>query len=444
MVVPGTTSGPMVEVHLDRPRQRLHGVGAALTESSASLIAGLPERERRALLEHLFDPRRGALSVLRIVIGASDFSLEHRSLADSETPDPDLNAFSIERDELWVIPVLREILAIHPNLEIIASPWSAPAWMKAPRSYMFGVLRREYEPAYARYLVRFVESYRSAGIPVRWLTVQNEPAAIQLDYPSMVMTAAQQARLVRDHLGPRLSEAQLPTRVLAWDHNWCDEKPGIGCRDSGPALFPLDVLAEVEGAAPFAGTAFHCYRGDQATAYETMHAVWPGLQIWQTECSGGEWQNDPLADTARLVLTGWNHWANASMLWNLALDPTNGPHLGGCGTCRGVVTVDPESGTWIPEVDRDVLATIARYGPKHSLVLETDVTQDAGILAAGVCSPSRRPAAIVLNAADATTATIRFGDLDLPIELRARSLTAVRAPAGTRCGPTPKPAGTTH
>lgn len=431
-VVPGAASGPTVQVELARPRQRIHGLGAALTESSAYLLAQLPAAERADLLEALFAADRGGLSVVRIVIGASDFSLEHRSLADSPVPDPDLSTFSIDRDRQWVIPVLREILTVNPSLEIVASPWSAPGWMKNTGSYLLGVLQPEHEATFARYLVRFLEAYRAEGIDVGWLTIQNEPAAIQITYPSMVMDPAQQARLVRDHLGPALLAAGLETRVLTWDHNWCDATPPGGCAGPAPASFPLAVLADSAGAPPFAGTAFHCYGGDQTAANDALHDAWPGLQIWHTECSGGTWQSDPFTDTARLVITDRNHWSSATLLWNLALDPDHGPHLGGCDTCRGVVTVDLAVGTWVPEVDRDVLATVARFGPQGSSVLDT-TTSPGSVLATGVCSPDRRPAAILLNTGGPTAATVRFGELALPVELAERSLIAVRAPQGTTC-----------
>lgn len=442
-VTPGAVSGPDVQVDLSGARQRLHGVGASLTESSAALIAGLPADQRHALLTELFAPDRGGLSVIRVVIGASDFSLEHRSLADSPSPDLDLTTFSIERDRRWVLPALREILAIAPDVEVVASPWSAPGWMKDTGQYVWGSLLETYEGAYARYLVRFVEAYRAEGVQVDWLTVQNEPAAVQLTYPSMVMSAAQQTRLLRDHLGPELAAAGLPTHVLSWDHNWCDARPPGGCVGTGPASFPLEVVAAIGDEHPLGGTAFHCYGGDQAQANDAVHAARPDRQLWHTECSGGTWQADPFADTVRLLLTDRNHWSNATLLWNLALDPFHGPHLGGCDTCRGVVTVDPAKGTWASEVDRDVLATVARFGPQGSGVLAT--TASDGLLATGVCSPDRRPAAVVWNPGEAVTANIRFADLALPVELPGRSLTAVQAPEGTTCDlatwpPLPPPA----
>jgi glucosylceramidase len=433
---------PAVSLRLDRPRQRLRGVGAAITESSAWLIAGMPAAERRALLEALVDPAQGGASVIRVPIGATDFSLEHLSLADSPVPDPELTTFSIARDQLWVLPVLQEILAIRPDVEIIGSPWSAPAWMKSPANIHWGVLQTQFEDAYARYLVRFVEAYRDEGVLADWLTVQNEPAAFSQTSITMNMWPDQQARLLRDHLGPALANAGLATRVLTWDHNWCDALFPGDCKGPAPPSFPFDVMADTGRIPVIAGTALHCYGGEQIVANEAIHEAWPDLEIWQTECSAGEWIGTRAASftgTATRILNDWNHWANASLLWNFALDPDNGPWLGGCSTCWGVVTIDPTDDSWMRELEWDVLAIVSRFGPPGSAVLETTVGASSSVVATGVCSPDQRAAAIVLNTGPATTVHVGFGDLVVPVDVGAESLTAVRAPAEVACTLVPEP-----
>ena len=45
------------------------------------------------------------------------------------------------------------------------------------------------------------------------------------------------------------------------------------------------------------------------------------------------------------------NWAKTVITWNLALDPAGGPHNGGCGTCFGVVTIDPATGRATPTAD---------------------------------------------------------------------------------------------
>ncbi|MBX3285225.1 MAG: glycosyl hydrolase [Actinobacteria bacterium] len=439
-----------VVVDLDAARQRTWGVGAALTESSAHLLVGLPPAERAAVLRELFAPERGGLSVVRLVIGASDFSLDHVSFADAPGADPDLRSFSIDDDRDDVLPVLREILAIAPDVEIVASPWSAPGWMKDTGNDLYGTLLPEHEATFARYLVRYLEAYRAEGIRIGWLTVQNEPAAAQFTYPSMIMSPEQQIRVVRDHLGPALVRAGLDTHVLVWDHNWCDARPPGSCAGPAPASFPLEVLDGTQGGFPIGGTGFHCYGGDQVVANEALHDRWPDLQLWQTECSGGEWQGsraEAFESTVLLLARDRNHWSNATLLWNLALDPDNGPHLGGCDTCRGVVTVDPAARTWRAELDLDVLAGFARFAPSGSGALASTAT--SGLESSATCSPTGRPGVVVWNPGDSRRATIRFGGsgqgIDVAVDLRAGSLTSVAAPEGTPCRlaePIPLPAPT--
>jgi glucosylceramidase len=308
--------------------------------------------------------------------------------------------------------------------------------MKNTGNFLFGELLPEFEDAYARYLTRYVQEFRAEGIDVDWLTVQNEPANIQLDYPTMVMSPDQQARLVTDHLGPALQAAGLPTRVLAWDHNWCDAQPPGGCTGPAPPSFPLDVFATTGATYPFAGTALHCYGGDQVTANEALHTAWPQLQLWHTECSGGEWEPSRsvgFANKATLVLNDLNHWSNATVFWNLALDPDNGPHLGGCGTCRGVFTVDTATDSWQPELERDVSATATRFAPGGSGVLETTASVPGGVVATGMCSSDRRPAVMVWNPGAALATTVGFGTTTLAYEFPAASFTALRAPEGISC-----------
>lgn len=447
-----------VEIDLEAPRQELRGMGAALTESSAHLLAGLPAEERAAIIEELFAPDRGGLSVLRLVIGASDFSLEHRSLADSPEPDPELRTFSIERDQRWVIPVLQEILAIRPDLDIVASPWSAPGWMKDTGDYLVGVLSPEHEAAFADYLVRFVTAYRDEGIDVGWLTLQNEPSSVQTSYPSMVMRPDQQARIIDDHLGPALEDAGLDTQVLLYDHNWCDARPPGPCASEGPTTFPAEVLEQLDrDRGLVAGTALHCYGGDQVAANEAIHRLAPDREVWLTECSGGEWQSsraDAFAATSRLLVDDVAHWSSATILWNLALDPDGGPHLGGCDECRGVITIDREEpGGYRREVELDALTVATRFAPKGSRALATSVSPDGSglasssdeededddaVRAAGTCSPDRIPAALIWNPGAKRTLAVAFGRTSVAVEVDARSLTAVQAPEGVRCRVEPR------
>lgn len=330
--------------------QEMDGFGAALTESSAHLLMRLPPEARTAALRSLFDPVAGAgLDLVRLPLGASDFSLTHHTYADAPAgaTDPTLSAFSLDRDEAEILPVLREAVRINPRLRVMGTAWSAPAWMKTSRSLIGGSLAADRTDVYADYLARTVHGLRQRGVPLTFLTLGNEPKHSPHDYPGMLMSPRQQADLATA-LSARLAERGLhDVRLIGYDHNWDD------------TAYPTTLLADPAARGAVAGTAFHCYAGTP-DAQSVVHAAAPDKGIWFTECSGGAWSPGfagNLGWNARNLLVGaTRNWARSVLLWNLALDPAGGPHKGGCGNCRGVLTVDPATGTVERNVEYDVLA----------------------------------------------------------------------------------------
>ncbi len=337
--------------------QEMVGFGAALTDASASLIASLEPARRDSLLRELFGPEPGVgFSFLRVPMGASDFSVSHYSYDDrpaGET-DPELAHFSIHADRATRLPLLRAALAINPRLRIVASPWSAPGWMKTSGRLVGGTLRPEAYDSFARYLVRFVRAYESAGVPVFAITLQNEPDFEPGDYPGMRLSAAARAELIGRHVGPLIAREGLATRILEWDHNW-----------DQPAQ-PLAVLGDSASRRYLGGIAWHCYAGDVG-AQDSVHRVHPDVDVYFTECSGGAWAPN-FADNLRwnvstLVIGIVRGWARGVALWNLALDPQGGPHLGGCGNCRGVITIDRRTGALTRNEEYYALAHASRFVP---------------------------------------------------------------------------------
>ena len=235
----------------------------------------------------------------------------------------------------------------------MATPWSAPAWMKTNGSLIGGRLIDEPRiyAAYARYFVKFVRAYRRAGVPVYAVTVQNEPQNRNPSgYPGMDLPVAQEAKLI-EAIGPAFRAAGIKTKILGYDHNWETHPADIETTPPGEdpeTEYPSDLLET--GAGPWlAGTAFHCYAGDPSRQ-TLLHHAFPRKGIWFTECSGSHGPTDPPAqvfsDTLKwharnLVLGVTRNWGKTVVNWNLALDPAGGPHLGGCDTCTGVVTAGP-------------------------------------------------------------------------------------------------------
>lgn len=353
----GSTQSAALTIRVDDGQQfqRIDGFGASLTDSSAWLLDQKLTAEKRAeVMDMLFDPQKGiGLSILRQPMGASDFALTDYSYDDVAAGEKDskLEKFSIEHDRAYIIPMVKAALVRNPNLKIIASPWSPPGWMKTSQSMTQGALLPEAYPALAAYFVSFIQAYGAAGIPIYAITMQNEPLNIPGNYPGMGMTAVEQAAFLRDSLGPALKDAGLKTKVFIFDHNW------------DLIEFPLKVMSDSRAASFAAGTATHCY-GGVPTAQNELHERFPEKEIWMTECSGGEWQKGNLLEQqARLIINSTRNWAQTVVLWNLALDQNHEPFLGGCTTCRGVVTVNHASSPVqvIPTVDFTALGHASKF-----------------------------------------------------------------------------------
>lgn len=330
---------PAIEVDPRTAYQSMVGFGAALTDASAWLIEHeLTAAQREALLQDLFGREPGlGFSFLRIDMGASDFALRDYSYDDMPPgeSDPTLAHFSIAPDRAETLPVLKRARAINPKLSIVASPWSPPGWMKTTGSMIKGTLRADAYDPLARYFTKFVEAYAAEGVPVFAVTLQNEPHFEPADYPGMRFDPAERARFIGRYLGPAFARAGIHTRILDWDHNW--DMPQS----------PLEVLRDSAARRYLSGVAWHCYGGD-VSAQSTVHDAYPEKDTYFTECSGGDWAprfGENLDWTVRnLVIGATRNWARGVLMWNLALDEHHGPHTGGCGDCRGVVTIDSKTG----------------------------------------------------------------------------------------------------
>lgn len=336
--------------------QEIAGFGAAITDASADLIQHLDPARRDALLRQLFG-REGegiGLSFTRLTIGASDFSRTHYSFDDMPPgqSDPQLKHFSIDPQKSTVLPTVKAALAINPRLKVMASPWSAPGWMKTSDSLVKGTLKPAAFDAFARYLGRYVAAMREQGVTISALTLQNEPHFEPDNYPGMRVDPHKRAAFIRDHLGPLLARSHPGTAIFDWDHNWDEpESPAI-------------VLSDPRAAQYVSGIAWHCYGGD-VRAQGRLHDLFPAKDTWFTECSGGRWAPDWSKNlqyfAKTLVIDTTRNWGRGVLFWNLALDANDGPHLGGCKDCRGVVTVDAATGAVTRNVEYYALAHASRF-----------------------------------------------------------------------------------
>lgn len=357
---PGGDGGERIQIYPSQAGQAIAGFGASLTDSSAYLIHQvLDETARSALMIRLFSREGGiGLSFLRQPMGASDFAREAYTYDDMPAgkTDYELHHFSIAHDEADILPLLRQAKALNPELTVMATPWSPPAWMKTGRSLTGskgGILRPSCYGAYARYFVKFIEAYAQQGIPVSAVTVQNEPNYAPETYPGMKMGAVQQVDFINNHLGPAFEAAGISTKILCYDHNWDN------------AAYAKTVLTRA--GRYVGGSAWHVYGGDVSTQ-SLIHSLYPEKEIYFTEDSGGEWVDGGsfsggFPSTVGMGIRALRNHSRTFVLWNLALDEQNGPVLPTSekSTCRGVVTVNQQTGEVTYNLDYYALGHFSKF-----------------------------------------------------------------------------------
>ncbi len=391
VVLPHTEANTTITIDETRQYQRIEGFGAAMTDSSAWLLmTQLDEHKRTEVMAALFGDEGIRLSYLRVPMGASDFARRDYTYDDMERgqSDPQLRRFNIEHDKQYIIPALRLAHTYNPELRFMGSPWSAPAWMKQPPTLHGGSLNPLYYQAFANYHTRFVQAYAAEGIKIDTLTPQNEPLHTSGSYPTMYMSAADQAVFIRDYLAPTLRQAGLSTRILIFDHNW------------DLVDYPLTVLADPTVAAVVDGVAFHCYGGD-VSAQSLVRQAYPDKEIWFTECSGGEWSTDFGANiiwnVRNLVVGNMRHWGNSLLFWNLALDEHAGPQNGGCTNCRGVITINTQTGAVTYNEEYYVLGHVSKFVRPGAVRVDSTAASDGVPLNVAFRNPDGSLVLIVLT-----------------------------------------------
>lgn len=329
-----TSTFPLITIDTTTTYQSVEGFGAALTGSSAYLLnRKMDEGKRAATLADLFDPVNGiGISYLRLTMGASDFSLSDFTYDDMPAgqTDFDLDNFSLSQDLEDVVPVLQEILQIHPAVKLMGTPWSPPAWMKTNGNLKGGRLKPECYDVLARYFAKYIHEMESRGIIITSVTPQNEPLYFTAGYPCMEMQATEQADFIKNHLGPTFQAQGIDTRIIVYDHNW--DVPE----------YAVTILNDPGAKQYVAGSAFHAYAGD-VTAMSTVHFAHPDRDLYFTEISGGEWATDFSGNLmwymSNILIGTVQNWSTSALFWNLVLDEFHGPQNNGCSDCRGVITL---------------------------------------------------------------------------------------------------------
>jgi glucosylceramidase len=353
-------------------------------------------------------------------MGASDFSTHDYSYDDMPVgqTDPTVAHFSLDEDRADKLPALKSALAINPQLKLVASPWSLPGWMKTTGSLIKGTMRPEFYGSFAEYFRKFVESYGAEGVPIFAVTLQNEPAYEPTNYPGMRLDPSARAQLIGKHLGPLFAKTDIQAMILDWDHNW--DLPSS----------PLAVLADSSARRYVDGVAWHCYGGDVG-AQDSVHAAYPAKDAYFTECSGGGWA-PVFADNlkffvGKLIIGSARGWAKGIALWNLALDENAGPHLGGCGNCRGVITINSVTGVVTRNVEYYALGHASKFvrPGAHRIASTTNVGGLQSVAFKNADDGSK--VLIVLNTAPAEVSfAVHFGGRSIVYALPAGAVATIR------------------
>lgn len=325
--------------------QTIDGFGAAITGSTAYNLLKMTSEDRAAFLKKTFSKTEGyGFSYIRVSIGCSDFSLSEYTCCDTKG----IENFGLTSEETqYVIPVLKEILAINPEIKIMGSPWTAPLWMKVKdldsktpsTSWKGDYLNPDYYQDYATYFVKWIQAFKDKGINIYAVTLQNEPLN-KGNSASMFMGWEQQRDFVKV-VGPAFEKAGITSKIYAFDHNYNYDNL------EDQKSYPAKIYADPEAAKYMAGAAYHNYGGNK-DELNNIHNSFPDKELIFTESTQGDWNDGSnfaakfLGDMEEITLGTVNRWSRGAVIWNLMLDANRGPNRpdGGCINGFGAVDID--------------------------------------------------------------------------------------------------------
>ncbi len=436
-----------VVVDAKQTYQSIDGFGASFTDSAAWLLMTVePSSSLSGTLNDLFT-RNGngiGLSFMRIPIGASDIALSVYSFDDMPVgqTDPTLANFSITHDQAYILPLIQQAKALNPNLKLMANPWSPPGWMKDPASMspvsMLGgtlLMTSANEAAFANYLVKYIQAYQAAGVPIDYITVQNEPLNITTSYPSMGMSDSVQLALLQNYVLPALAANNISTKVFVYDHNW--DTPS----------YPQTVLSGLtaQQLTQVAGTAWHGYGGAPG-AQQLLQNQFPTLGNWETEHSGGAWISDQFTSDMLEITQVLRNSGKAYVKWSLALNQNLGPNLtqnaglGGCNTCTPIVTVNSQTGAVTKDIEFYTLGHYSKYVLPGAVRVYSSNTP--AIASVAFVNPDSSMALIAYNSSPSSqTFQVQWGTESFSYTLPATAA-ATFTWTGSQTGSTPPMAAT--
>ena len=414
--------------------QVMEGFGAAITGSTCYNLLKMSAGDRTRLLKETFDPVSGmGYSYIRISMGCSDFSLSEYTHCDTKG----IENFALHtEDKTYVIPVLKEILAIRPDIRIMASPWTCPKWMKVNNltekkpfdSWTSGQLNPAYYQDYATYFVKYIGAMKSEGINITSVTIQNEPLN-RYNSASLYMTWQEQRDFIKTALGPAFRSAGIQSKIIVYDHNYNYDADRAENKDQ--IDYPLHIYSDPEAAQYIDGAAYHAYGGDKSELAD-VHARNTSKNLYFTEISIGSWgysfADDLMWNMNEVCLGTINNWAKAVIVWNFMLDANHGPNRpGGCTTCYGAIDIQSDYKTMTRNSHYYTIGHLAKVITPGAKRIATTGYKATGLYYAAFVNPDASYAAVMQNDTDKPlNITLADGSHTFTFEVSAKSVVSVK------------------
>ncbi|MCD7956284.1 MAG: glucosylceramidase [Lachnospiraceae bacterium] len=409
----------VVNLYPEFQRQTIEGFGGAFTEAAADTFAKLSREAQEEILEAYFGESGLKYNMGRCTIHSCDFARGNYTYVEEN--DETLDSFSIDHDREQILPLIKRAMEkASEKMHFLASPWSPPAYMKTNGEMNHGgKLKEEYRALWAEYVTRFLHSYRDEGIDVKYITVQNEPEAVQT-WDSCIYTAAEEGVFVLQYLAPALQKAELSdVGIFIWDHN----KEAAFERADGTLSVPgTNDMVE--------GVAVHWYTGDHFDSLRLIREKYPDKRIFFTE---GCVEYSRFADSnevqkaemyAHDMAGNFNAGVEAELDWNLILDENGGPnHVG--NYCAAPIMCDTGTGTVDRRLTYYYIGHFSRYIRRGARSIATTAFTDK-IDAAAFVNPNGERVTVLLNKSDEDLEiTLRENGRGTAVTLPAHSLATV-------------------
>lgn len=409
----------VVNVFSDLTGQTLEGFGGAITEAAVHSARQLGEVGRQEVLDACFGEDGLRYNMARVHMNSCDFALGNYTYV--EEGDKELSTFDIAHDKEILLPFMKEAITLcKGNLEFLSSPWSPPAYMKTNNEMNHGgKLKEEYAPVWAQYYVKFIKAYEAEGVHISYITVQNEPMAVQT-WDSCIYEAAEEGAFVKNYLAPALAEAGLSyIEIFVWDHNKEE------MYDRAKATFDVEGTRQV-----VSGVAVHWYTGDHFDAIRAVKKAYPEKKIFFTEgcveysrfADSGEVQKAEMY--AHDILGNLKAGVQAFLDWNILLDEKGGPnHVG--NFCAAPLMCSPDN-TLERRLSYYYIGHFSRYLKKGALQVMTSTYTDK-IETVAFVNPDGERVVVLLNKSEQPVeVTLREHGFGTNTEIDAHSIVTFR------------------